>query len=576
MTAAEKETLWMKAYAACQSEDVYELVTCLEQDPKLLWHQKQKMYLIHVAFEAGCAEICKEILSFGEEHYVNLEVLEDGLERTVLQIAISKDRVDLVKLLASFGYNIQNCYGWKENFYFFEDACCYAAYRGSCQICDFHLQTFPGVDKTEAFFIAVKYGKLAVCEVFLKHDRSYCLRADSTGDFPIIHAALHNRVDVIKLLIYHGADINIQGEAQYTALHGAMLEEHIESVLYLLQQGADCEIKDEDGAKPYQLGCYMCFAEKGYLLDTLITSSRGIPLMVLEELDLDIINLLVTDDNNHYDITDLLGSQYLSLGEIVRLILGIGVYFEGLGRYQERTFSQLCREAIECNKDLVLKHQGIDCILAIIEGAVFATINGEGITQVMKLMFDLNQCLLFTKLLSFLSNSIGNYYFIHNIILSGCDGKHPSPIPYMSLLLHHWTGTPAVNSIDFFGSSPLVHAITSIKSSEQQMQITKLLLADGASVHINGIEGNSPLMLAVSKLKSSPEQRLEMVKLLLSYGADVHHTNNKGQTILYVCGCELELHVEADQQLLAAILEHAIGVKKQQLSGMKRKRALSI
>lgn len=51
-----------------------------------------------------------------------------------------------------------------------------------------------------------------------------------------------------------------------------------------------------------------------------------------------------------------------------------------------------------------------------------------------------------------------------------------------------------------------------------------------ASVNSTDRDVNSPLMLAVSKIKS-PDHRLEMVKLLLSYGADVHHRSKTRQTV---------------------------------------------
>lgn len=61
------------------------------------------------------------------------------------------------------------------------------------------------------------------------------------------------------------------------------------------------------------------------------------------------------------------------------------------------------------------------------------------------------------------------------------------------------------------------------------------------------------LLIAAAKIKSS-EQRVEMIKMLLSHGADVHHRNKKGMTALDYCWKSMKLKtLEADVKVLVLI-----------------------
>ena len=58
----------------------------------------------------------------------------------------------------------------------------------------------------------------------------------------MIEAARHGHLDTVKLLVEHGADVNLQGEAFYGPLHCAAYGGHLATVQYLLDSGASVRV----------------------------------------------------------------------------------------------------------------------------------------------------------------------------------------------------------------------------------------------------------------------------------------------------------------------------------------------
>lgn len=65
---------------------------------------------------------------------------------------------------------------------------------------------------------------------------------------------------MVKLLVEHGADVNLQGFRNFTPIRIAAQNGHLEIVKYLAEQGADIDFKAMDGATPLEHA-----ASKGHL-----------------------------------------------------------------------------------------------------------------------------------------------------------------------------------------------------------------------------------------------------------------------------------------------------------------------
>lgn len=487
------EELMDAACAACDEGDIQELRKCVEQDLKLLVCRSS--YLINYVFKAGLLDLCKAFLDLAQKAGLDIFPEQEEPGETALHIAIAKDRVDLVELLAFFGHDVQHCSFSFEEYdiehiefngslgFESSEACDYAVFCGSYNVCEYYLQSFSDENRTDAVCMAARVGYRAICELVLHHGDPLDSQFDFINFSPVICAAEYGHYNLIELLLEYGVNKDVQDFEGMTAVHRAAFAGQNDAVSYLLRCGADCEIEDEDGDKPYQLGCFACFAEIGCSLSSLRSHRHKTDLMTAEELDADMTKLFERHNDEFSNQLPLIGilRQRMRCGYCFTINDGLTSIFRGLN-------NQLTRQA------------AADFLLALVaEGALLAVVEPRLLLKSVTAAFDRNQWLLFEQLLQFMDRE-NKKLIVH--ICSNC--QHPSPLRFLTLLLQHYN-----------------------------------ILCDVPSI-INSavdISGNTPLMLAVSKMQlcHDPEQRLEMVKLLLYHGANVHHANKIGETVVDVC-----------------------------------------
>jgi ankyrin repeat protein len=76
------------------------------------------------------------------------------------------------------------------------------------------------------------------------------------GNTPLHEAVKYGQLEITKLLLEHGVDINVINELGQNPLHIAIQEGHLAVFKILLKHGADINTKDNKGETP------LCIAEK--------------------------------------------------------------------------------------------------------------------------------------------------------------------------------------------------------------------------------------------------------------------------------------------------------------------------
>jgi hypothetical protein len=88
----------------------------------------------------------------------------------------------------------------------------------------------------------------------LDGDPTLLERRNDMGKTPLVLAAEHGQLGVVKLLVQRGANINAQLYGM-TALLYAAVQGHEEVVAFLLEKGAQSTTRDDDNVTPLMLAC---------------------------------------------------------------------------------------------------------------------------------------------------------------------------------------------------------------------------------------------------------------------------------------------------------------------------------
>ncbi|HNT39304.1 MAG TPA: ankyrin repeat domain-containing protein [Rubrivivax sp.] len=98
-----------------------------------------------------------------------------------------------------------------------------------------------------ALYLALRAGSPKTFTLLLQHPAIQVDAPNAVGETPLMMAALHGRVDAMKTLIEHGAQVNRQG---WTPLHYAASGPSAPAVALLLERGAGVDARAPNGNTP--------------------------------------------------------------------------------------------------------------------------------------------------------------------------------------------------------------------------------------------------------------------------------------------------------------------------------------
>ena len=104
--------------------------------------------------------------------------------------------------------------------------------------------------------LAVKDGDLVLVHAYLKEDVNVNFRYASSSNATLLHrAARDGNIEIARLLIEHGAEINSVNDNALTPLHFATMWKDCDQTMakLLLEEGADYHAKDDQGRTPLHM-----------------------------------------------------------------------------------------------------------------------------------------------------------------------------------------------------------------------------------------------------------------------------------------------------------------------------------
>ncbi|XP_054879672.1 histone-lysine N-methyltransferase EHMT2 isoform X4 [Poeciliopsis prolifica] len=227
-------------YPAAKQGEVQRVLLMLMEgiDPTYQPESQNRRSALHAAAQRGLLEVCYMLIQAGAQ----VDAKDKDL-RTPLLEAVINNHVDVAR------YLIQN---------------------GACV---YHIEE----DGYTGLHHAAKLGNLEIVNMLLETGQVDVNAQDNGGWTPIIWAAEHKHVQVIKSLLNRGADVSIKDKELNVCLHWAAYAGNIDIAELVLNSGCSLSSVNMHGDTPLHIA-----AREGYLECVTLFLSRG--------ADIDIMN----------------------------------------------------------------------------------------------------------------------------------------------------------------------------------------------------------------------------------------------------------------------------------------------
>jgi hypothetical protein len=124
---------------------------------------------------------------------------------------------------------------------------------------------------------AAFWGHVDVAKLLLEHGADVNAKESVYDATPLHVAAATGHADVARLLLEHGADVNAKyGDSDLTPLHVAALYGHADVARLLLERGADPSIRDKHGRTPLDIARATRHKEVARVIEEYMRGRRGV------------------------------------------------------------------------------------------------------------------------------------------------------------------------------------------------------------------------------------------------------------------------------------------------------------
>lgn len=131
-----------------------------------------------------------------------------------------------------------------------------------------HTTPQPEYTPDNSIHMAAEVGDVGRIQRFLSQGVS-ASEPDPVGLQPLAYASNKGRIEVMRILIEHGADPNAQGHQKLAPLHGAAFHGSLEAIQFLVDRGADVNIRTSAEFTPLRIARLRNQSEAAALLERL-------------------------------------------------------------------------------------------------------------------------------------------------------------------------------------------------------------------------------------------------------------------------------------------------------------------
>ena len=455
LQAGARPNLWMEIGGTCLTraarrghEDVVRLL--LEHGTSVGVRLGDGSTALHLAAHQGSAAVIKLLIEYGTE----VDARSD-IGTTALHEAVTQGQEDAVKALLEAGAD--------------RDATTTDSMRVVRE------------DLLDLITIAKEQDRFASREIQDAHEKT-----------PLYIAADSNQHTIARLLIAHGAQVDLTTNLGATALHVATFRGHVEMVNLLLESGADASKRTKSGATTLHLAAESKVPEL-------------VEIMLSQGVDADIL-----DDWNDTAIVRAIGPRG-SLGVLQRFVqLGVSPNL-----VNKVTKTPMLQMAVLLGHETIVRYlldQNVDVDAVNLQGAtaLHHAVN-HGFVEIMRLL--LLKGANINAVMSERSLSV-----LHMTVM----GESKAALE----CLLTWPMKPDTEARDDRGYTALHYAVL-----QPSKELSELLLRHGANPNVFGEGDTTPLEKAV-------REQPEMVPLLIEYGADAALKRPDGLFVLMIATYE--------------------------------------